>query len=70
MPKGIFCLIFKKLREILMSTKVLLGDVLVSTGKDESTRQPSGDVITKKKINAKKLYHVNNAPAMMAAAAC
>lgn len=32
-----------------MSTKVLLGDVLVSTGKDESTRQPSGDVITKKR---------------------
>ena len=53
-----------------MSTKVLLGDVLVSTGKDESTRQPSGDVITKKKINAKKLYHVNKPPAMMAAAAC
>lgn len=53
-----------------MSTKVLLGDVLVSTGKDESTRQPSGDVITKKKINAKKLYHVNDVPAMMAAAAC
>ena len=61
MPKGIFCLIFKKLRDNINEHE---------SAKDESTRQPSGDVITKKKINAKKLYHVNNAPAMMAAAAC
>lgn len=45
-----------------------VGAEMVSTDKDESRRQPSGDVITPM-ING-KTYHINRAPAMMAAAAC